>query len=152
MEFDIKTLFYIALGIIYFVVSSKKKGAPKKTGSPSNPERGGETLGPPPMRQPTFEELLQEFTGKRPQNLEPATVQQPVPVNQPKPKMMEVPKIERKTILENSAQNKKAEKERIALLDEMEEEVEQESYADAFGSLDGTRKAFVMSEIFNRKY
>lgn len=152
MEFDFKTLLYIGLGIIYFIASSKKKGAPKKPSRPNDPERGAETLGPPPMRQPTFEELLQEFTGKRPQTLEPVPVQQPLPVNQPKPKMMEVPKIERKTILENSAQNKKAEKERIALLDEMEEEVEQESYAEAFGSLDGARKAFVMSEIFNRKY
>jgi hypothetical protein len=151
MDFDIKTLFYIALGIIYFVVSSKKKGAPKKTGSPNNPERGGETLGPPPMRQPTFEELLQEFTGKKTEVLQPTTVQAK-PVSQPKPQMMEVPKIERKTILENSAQNKRAEKARIALLEEMEEEVEQESYAEAFGSLDGARKAFVMSEIFKRKY
>lgn len=152
MEFDFKTLLYIGLGIIYFIASSKKKGAPKKPGGTNHPERGGETLGPPPMRQPTFEELLQEFTGKRPQTLEPATVQQPLPVNQPKPKMMEVPKIERKTILENSAQNKKAEKERIARLDEIDEEMEQESYADAFGSLEGAIRAFVMGEIFNRKY
>jgi hypothetical protein len=151
MDFDIKTLFYIALGIIYFVVSSKKKGASKKTGNPNNPERGGETLGPPPMRQPTFEELLQEFTGKKTEVLQPATVQAK-PVSQAKPQLKEIPRIERNTILENSAQNKRAEKARIALLEEMDDEVEQESYAEAFGSLEGARKAFVMSEIFKRKY
>jgi hypothetical protein len=151
MEFDIKTLFYIALGIIYFVVSSKKKGASKKTDSPNNPERGGETLGPPPMRQPTFEELLREFSGKRTEKLQPVIVQ-PKPPSEPKPQLKEIPRIERNTILENSAQNKRAEKARIALLENSDEEIEDESYAEAFGSLDGARKAFVMSEIFKRKY
>lgn len=151
MEFDFKTLLYIAFGIIYFIFSAKKKGI-KKAEGPSNPERGGETVGPPPMRQPTFEELLQEFTGKKVETIQPAPVPvQAKPKIEPKTQFMEVPKIERRTILENVALNK-----RKAMVD-TEVEVEEEenelaSYAETLHDLEGAKRAFVFSEIFQRKY
>jgi hypothetical protein len=158
MEFDFKTLLYLAFGILYFIFSAKKKGA-KKNELPTNSDRGGETLGPPPSRQTTFEELLQEFTGKRTETLQPVSApvepklfNQPKPSTQPQPLFMEVPKIERSTILENAAKNKRAAAIQLALEENEEDEYESESYAEAFSSMDGAKRAFVFSEIFKRKY
>ncbi|MFT6215290.1 MAG: hypothetical protein ACJAS3_001689 [Roseivirga sp.] len=153
MELDFKTLLYIAFGIIYFIYSAKKKSDKRKADA-SEPDRGEDILGPPTMRQPTFEDLLQEFTGRKPKAVQPAP--RPVeaqPFSEPNPLFTEVPKIQRSTILENAAKKKQAyalelaEAEKNAVV-----EVEEESYADTLSTLEGAKRAFVFTEIFNKKY
>lgn len=150
MDFDFGTLLYIAFGIIYFIYSGVKKNQKKaqKPISHENPE----TVGPPPVkRQPTFEELLEEFTGKKPEDLE--TV--PEPVYEPEPVVQEVFKPEpvkkREPILEFQKEEKKSAP-LVAFKEYEGEEVETEDYAANFSNLDDAKKAFIASEIFKTKY
>ncbi len=149
MDFDFSTALYLILGIIYFIFSGTKK---KNQQGKSQPKRGRhsdpETVGPPPVsRKPTFEELLEEFTGQRtireePQ-LEPAVEIPAAPVQsyeQPKP-------------APSSIERKKEYKPMTSFKEyELTEETDQEDFREMFSSLDDAKKAFIASEIFNRKY
>ena len=148
MDFDIGTLIYIVLGIIYFIFTSanrnKKKGKPKR---PKPAQSDAETLGPPPIQRPTFEELLEEFTtGKRPApdpeviNVPPASVAEERPLG---PASKPLPVFKKHKRLETE----------FAPFEEFEqEEVERSPYAEIFSDIDGAKKAFIASEIFKRRY
>ncbi len=149
MDFDFGTLIYIILAIIYFVVNgatkSKKKTQPKRP-RPSRPAT--ETLGPPPVNRPSFEELLEEFTtGKKATALEEheeekvqTTIVEKKPlVSEAKP----LPVFEKHQRMEQD----------FSHFDVFEEEeVEVSPYAAMFQDMDATKKAFVASEILKRKY
>ena len=111
-------------------------------------------------RRPTFEELLEEFTGQktvRPEPvLEPVADAKPIKEERPYRSTFEVAK-------ENTAKRKReAEAEAARIRSkfndhlepyEIEEQVDSENdYADMFADLDSAKKAFVASEIFNRKF
>ncbi len=142
MDFDFGTLVYIAMGILYFIftgVMKNKKKAQKRLG-PEDPE----TVGPPPSdRSPTFEELLEEFTGKRIAEPEPEPiVEEPVkPVEvflAPKPRPVK--------------EKSKPVAEPLVTLEEYEEEELEEDYSGIFSDLDATKRAFIASEVFNRRF
>ena len=135
MDFDISNLLYIAFAILYFVFTAKKKGQSKKPGTPSaSPDRRGGTVGPVPTnQQPTFEELLEQFTGQRKAKEEPK-----------KSIYSEANKI--------YGTKKRTETPAVVFHEPEEEEVEKTNYAALVSDTDGARKAFVMGEIFNRKY
>lgn len=149
MDFDYTTILYVILGIIYFIftgISKNKKKAQqeaRKTGAPST-----ETVGPPPVsRRPTFEELLQEFTGQEPIAPEPVIVVQEVvaPIKIAEP-------VKKQPV---RASIKEARKEISPLFGfqayDIDEE-EREDYAEVLSDLDGAKRAFIASEIFQRKY
>ncbi|OEK01399.1 hypothetical protein BFP97_07645 [Roseivirga sp. 4D4] len=148
MDFDFSTALYLILGIIYFIFTGAKK---KNQQGKSQPKRGRhsdpETVGPPPVsRKPTFEELLEEFTGQRTIREEPQL--EPVPeVPAPPVKVYDTPKPAPKPAL------RKMDKPMASFKGyEIEEEVDQEDFREMFSSLDDAKKAFVASEVFNRKY
>lgn len=146
MDFDFSTALYLILGIIYFVFSGlKKKGKqgtnPPKRGKYSDPE----TVGPPPTSQrPTFEELLEEFTGQKTiQQPEPEVVAAPVVIpERPKP------------VAINPEHRKPKEYKPLVSFKEYdtEEDYNQDDYREMFSSLDDAKRAFIASEVFNRKY
>lgn len=158
MDFDISNLLYIAFAILYFVFTARKKDQNKKTGVPSSsPDRRGDTVGPMPTnQQPTFEELLEQFTGQRKAKEEP----KPFIVEEPTPKVAEEvrPAQVRKSIYTEAnkvygAQKRTEKAPPIMLFDEPDDELtERTDYASLVSDTDGARKAFVMGEIFNRKY
>lgn len=145
MEFDYTTILYIIFGLIYFAFSSRKKGQKKTPPRNDDPT----TVGPPPTRRATFEELLEEFTGKQ---LEPV-VEEPEPV---RPEPVKAPVLSKKqrdyqlAMSRVSTQEKQRESGKFSNYDSSEEESNE--YKEMFEDLEGTRKAFVLGEIFNRKY
>ncbi|MGW8123444.1 hypothetical protein ACV07N_12360 [Roseivirga echinicomitans] len=156
MEFDFKNLLYIAFAILYFVFTSKKKGQGKKTDTPPSSPVGREESAPPVStnRQPTFEDLLEQFTGER-KKQEP----KPFVIEDAKPQVFEEiqPTIKRKSIYSEANKlygtKKRSDEAPISIFNEPEEElVETTDYAALVSDTDGARKAFVMGEIFNRKY
>ena len=72
---DLSTIFYIVIGIIYFIYSaikkSKTKNVPRnRPGSPIPGELNEDTQEPheePMTRRPSFEDLLREFTQETPE-------------------------------------------------------------------------------------
>jgi hypothetical protein len=152
MEFDNSTILYIVFAIGYFVFTNfikKKKTA--QNGPPSDrPEDATDTLGPPPGRRPSFEELLEEFTtGKPAQREAPIEIipeKQEVQVATPSASF-----VKRKGILENhSYSEKKPEMERFGKFDDVQEETSK--FTDILKEPDGAQKAFVLSEIFKKKF
>ncbi len=154
MEFDFTTILYILFGLIYFVFTgaAKKRKREQNQGPPdsSQPEDATETLGPPPTgRRPSFEELLEEFTTGKKADIEP----EPIPV---------VPEVEiiepapKPNIYMEALEARKsgtAEPATFTRFEEFEQEEEMLSpYAQLMREPDGAKKAFVLSEIFNRKY
>jgi|GEM_PF-815569 len=156
MDFDISNLLYIAFAILYFVFTAKKKGQSKKPGTPSaSPDRRGDTVGPVPTnQQPTFEELLEQFTGQRKAKEEP----KPFVIEDAVPEVIEEvkPINPRKSIYSEANKiygtKKRTETPAVVFHEPEEEEVEKTNYAALVSDTDGARKAFVMGEIFNRKY
>jgi len=149
MDFDFSTVLYLILGIIYFIFSGAKK---KNQQGKNQPKRGShadpETVGPPPVsRKPTFEELLEEFTGQRTIREEPQiepVVDVPVAPVQVKERPSPAPKpVERKKEYKPMTSFKEY---------ELNEEADQEDFREMFSSLDDAKKAFIASEVFNRKY
>ncbi|OEK04168.1 hypothetical protein [Roseivirga misakiensis] len=154
MEFDLSTIVYLVLGVIYFIFTSANKNKKKVGRRPSNPDNtdNPETVGPPPLdRRPTFEELLEEFTGQKSQpEPEPVRIPQLEEIKEshkkpdylfeskPKPEVIKVKKEERKPMV---------------TFEEYEQEEESQSeYLQMFSDLDSAKKAFIASEIFQRKY
>lgn len=151
MEFDYTTILYVILGIVYFIftgISKNKKKAQeqaRKTGVP-----GTETVGPPPVsKRPTFEELLQEFTGLEPLAPEP----QPVSVVQEVVAPIKVAEPQRKQPVRASIKEAKKEVLPLSSFEAYDvDEVEREDYAAMFSDLDSAKRAFIASEIFQKKY
>ena len=148
MDFDFGTLIYIILGIIYFIFTgatkNKKKQVPKRP-SPSN--QPTETVGPPPVNRPTFGELLEEFTTGK-----PATPK--VVIKEPEPIVLEdrKPLVSKAKLLPVFEKQQRMEQEFSHFKEFEEEEYEPSPYAEMFRDMDATKKAFVASEIFKRKY
>tara|TARA_R110001592_G_scaffold76723_4_gene231368 strand:+ start:5071 stop:5541 length:471 start_codon:yes stop_codon:yes gene_type:complete len=156
MEFDTSNLLYIAFAILYFVFTARKKGQKKNEGEPSSsPERRGDTVGPVPTnQQPTFEDLLEQFTGQR----KVKEAAKPVVVEESTSSVIEEIKSNqtRKSIYSEANKlygaKKRTETPSIIFHEPEEELAEGTDYAALVSDTDGARKAFVMSEIFNRKY
>ncbi|KYG75455.1 hypothetical protein [Roseivirga echinicomitans] len=156
MEFDTSNLLYIAFAILYFVFTARKKGQKKNAGDPSSsPERSGDTVGPVPTnQQPTFEDLLEQFTGQR----KVKEAAKPVVVEESTSSVIEEIKSNqtRKSIYSEANKlygaKKRTETSSIIFHEPEEELAEGTDYAALISDTDGARKAFVMSEIFNRKY
>lgn len=152
MEFDIGNLVYILFLVIVFVLNLFGK-AKKKRRQNEPRQEGSTTVGPPPISKgKSFEELLEEFTGNTPQPPPiPAPVEQKYP---PKPKPAPVYR-ERST----SKPVPQPQKKHSVLTTEFkrfeefeDDDVEGTNYAELFEDHDGVQKAFVLSEIFQRKY
>lgn len=172
MDFDIGNLLYIAFAILYFVFTARKKGQKNKPNTPSSaPSRRGDTIGPVPTnQQPSFDELLEQFTGQRKAKVEPVkqvtNKAQPTYDRMSEAKSLEVIQDEselakeRKSIYDrgNGRLGDKKKPSDIKLFNDVDEEkvepaeYDTPDYAALIGDTDGARKAFVMSEIFNRKY
>ena len=158
MDIDFGTVIYIVLGIIYFIFQSNSKNKKKRRQQERYEEK--EPTQNTTQRRPTFEELLEEFTGQK--NVKPEPVPQPV-IESPKAQYEDKPHRSTYEIAkEKTAQRKKeaeAEAARIrSKFDdhlehyEIEEQTEGSDYAEMFADLDSTKKAFVASEIFNRRF
>lgn len=152
MDFDLSTLLYILFGIIYFVFASgkkKNKNTPKRQNRPANPQP---TQTATDRRKPTFEELLEEFTGNKTIIPEPAPAPIPKPVKvyeAPKP----VPTLKEKSI--TTAYDKlehRSISSPFAKFDEFDGDREEKKFIDDLHDPDTARKAFIYSEIFRRKY
>lgn len=152
MDFDYSTILYVILGIIYFIFTGVNKNK-KKTqgGARKSRESSPETLGPPPVnRRPTFEELLEEFTGQKPLEPEP----EPIPIVEEvvAPVIVTEP-VNKYPVRVHSRETRKKDTPMVAFKGYEEvEELETESYAEMFADLDGAKRAFIASEIFQRKY
>lgn len=151
MDFDIGTLIYFFAIAIFLYRSFTKK---KKEGQ-RRPART-ESAQPTNERRPSFEELLKEFTGIE---------EEKEPVLETYPKKPEEPKAEKveddghKTPERSSAKDrgleKRAEQKRLygdpieLIDDEIEDDID---YREMFEDYTGARKAFVASQVFQRKY
>ena len=144
MEFDITTLLYLLFGLAYFVLMGRKKK--KKTPQRRPPQQGSTTVNPSPSQRPTFEELLKEFTGER---REPEPVYEPMVEMSPEP-VYKAPTFEEKP---KSYTQVPTPSKSFTKFNRYEEKVVEESeYARLFSDTEGARRAFVLGEIFNRKY
>ncbi len=144
MDIDFSTLLPIILAILYYVFTGANKNKKRGAQQPAeNKSPGPESLGPPPASQkPTFEELLAEFTGQK--TVEPEPEVAVAPAQTPKPNQSNLTKIEEV--------EKEEYKPLVTLQEDEEVSVEVENYGEMLASLDGAKRAFVASEIFNRKY
>lgn len=85
---DEKIIFYIVLGIVYFIFNALKKKKPENEPGSDHPQSGPQTNKPQPV---SFEDLLREITeGKQPEKLPEAPVtkhhteyRKPLPKPQP---------------------------------------------------------------------
>ncbi|MBO3700642.1 hypothetical protein [Roseivirga sp. E12] len=148
MDFDFSTALYLILGIIYFIFSGVKK---KNQRDKNQPQRGRtsnpETVGPPPVsRKPSFEELLEEFTGQK--TVQPEPQPEPIaPIVTPPTNVYENPKPVTEVLTKKENQPLVSFKEY-----ELDSVEDQEDYREMFSSLDDAKRAFVASEVFSRKY
>ena len=151
MEFDIGNLIYILFVLVLFIVNLFTKAKKKQQQQGGSPDNDPSTLGPPPSKGKSFEELLAEFTsGQSEPTPEPAPA--PRPVAQPKPAPVPtyqapkpkpaIPKKEH-SIMTTS----------FGRFDEFEDDNASASeYIEELSEQDGARKAFIYSEIFKRKF
>lgn len=152
MGFDNTTIVYIIFAILYFAFTNfiKKKKAGQNAAPSDRPEDATETLGPPPGGRSTFEELLEEFTtGKPAKRLESI---------EPKPERVEIQEaipsedfIKRKGVVEHQTHPVlKPEMKRFGSFDNVP--VATSKFTDILKEPDGAQKAFVLSEIFKKKF
>ncbi|MCE7995077.1 MAG: hypothetical protein HEP71_24070 [Roseivirga sp.] len=153
MEFDIGNLVYILFLVIVFVLNLFSK-AKKKREQNRPGQEGSTTVGPPPISKgKSFEELLEEFTGNTP---EPPPIPAPVE-HRPAPKPKPAPVVYReKSKPKPVPQTQKTHSVLTTEFKRFEEfeddDVEGTDYAELFEDHDSAQKAFVLSEIFQRKY
>ena len=148
MDLDYTTILYLVFGVIYFVFMGRKlkgKGAQKK------PQRQKTTtVSKPTSPQPTFEELLEEFTGTK-REPEPEPVYEPVMELEPVVSTQErVSMYEARPEVTTKSADPPASFKRFNWY--VEKETVRNEYADMLSDLDGAKKALVLTEIFNRKY
>lgn len=160
MDLNFETVLYVIILIIGFIVQSGSKN--KKRRQQERQEASEEVERPD--RRPTFEELLEEFTGQKTVKPRPQPViEVQEEKKEPKPFFEVKPRQSTYEAAQKRAEERKKEAEREAAQIrsrfnerfepfEMEEEVEESGYASMFRDLDSTKRAFVASEIFKRKY
>lgn len=151
MDIDFGTLLYIIFIIISIVFSATKKKREKGAKRPAR------DAAPTPKRtetQPTFEELLEEFTGKR-RAVESQTETVTVPEVKPKPQPTPIPTSQPVQTFNRDKErtsHRSIHSEFSSFKEYEEEDVETHELLDGFYDENGARKAFVYSEIFKRKY
>jgi len=156
MEIDIGNLVYIAFVVLIIIVNLFTKSKKKRPGQ--GPEDDNpETVGPTPGSQrKTFEELLEEFT--QPQK---APAPAPVPTSAPKPKPKPVsyattttqPVRYKQPKSQPEKQSHSMKKTDYAKFEEFKEhKTKSADFIKALRNKDAAKKAFIYSEIFNRKY
>ncbi len=146
MDFDFSTLLPIILAVLYYMFTgaNKKKKKAQDALDQDPPARPG-SVGPPPVsRRPTFEELLEEFTGEKkveviPESI-PATFAPTASVSEPSQARPGI--------------KDKKEYKTLVRLEEYQDDnlADQEDYKELFSDLDSAKRAFISSEIYNRKY
>lgn len=157
MDFDFGTVLYVILAIIYFIVqnNSKNKKKQQRESQAPNPSEAR-----PQDRRPTFEELLAEFTGQKQPDPEPELVLEPIREIKERIPEKTSYQIAQERI---DRRNREADAEvanirartNKALIKEdstVELQTEESDYAGMFSDLDSSKKAFIASEIFQRKY
>lgn len=156
MEFDFGTIIYVILAIVYFIIQSNSKNKQKRQQAEAQDSEPSESE--PTDRRPSFEELLAEFTGQK--QAEPEVVLQPAPkleevVSEKSTYQIAQERIDkRRKEAEVESAKIKARTNEISLFKAPEEEFEEDrvDYSDLFGDLDSAKKAFIASEVFQRKY
>lgn len=152
MSFDNTTIVYIVLAVLYYAFTNfvKKKKAAQNGPSSDRPEDATETLGPPPGSRPTFEDLLEEFTSGKPAKK--------VEIKKEIPKKVEIQEAipsEDFNKIKGVSQNQthsvvKPEMKRFGSFDDVP--VATSKFTDILKEPDGAQKAFVLSEIFKKKF
>lgn len=151
MEFDIGNLVYILFVVVIFILNLFSK-AKKKRGQNIPGADDPTTVGPPPTKGKTFEELLEEFTGNSP---EPAPLPPPVqrkPAPKPKPQPVYQQQSKPQPVPQTSKSHSVLTTDFKRFEEFDDEEVEGTDYSELFEDHDSVQKAFVLSEIFQRKY
>lgn len=158
MDIDFGTVIYVILAVVYFIIQSNAKNKKKREQAERFEEK--EPARQNTERRPTFEELLEEFTGqKKYENPvpQPVIIEEPLEVEEVSPykSSYEIAKEKtdkrRKEAELEAARIRSEFNDRFAHFEVEEEEVESD-YAEMFSDLDSAKKAFVASEIFNRKF
>lgn len=151
MDFDISTLLYILFAVIYFIFSKGKK-KPKKQSRPSSRSSQPQPAAPAsePQRRPTFEELLEEFTGLK--TVEEKAKPEPVLAPAVVPETRPLPRRESKAVVNEGRSSHRSMDSDFERFEEFEEEAPQHAFIDDLRNPDTARKAFIYSEIFKRKY
>lgn len=148
MDIDLGNLVYIIFVVIIIVVNLFTK-AKKNAQRPKPTNNEAPTEGRIDPRK-SFEELLEEFT--QPKAQAPVVIEEEQEVPRPQP-------VQKKNIYADYKPKAKPQKEHSIMkteygkFEEFEEEViEDSTLAKDFADLDAAKKAFIYSEIFNRKY
>ena len=164
MEENFEIFLYIIFAVIALLsrLFSKKNKAPKPKGTPTSSKQPGQA-------PPTFEDLLREFTGAGPATeteMEPEPVPEEsvfVPQKSYSPLVSdsEARETYERSIREANArgreQKPKAESPRKGLDHFKNYKLEEEDsglavFSKRLRNLQGAKEAFILSEIFNRKY
>lgn len=156
MEFDIGNLVYILFVVVIFILNMFSKAKKKRQQNLPKAEDPS-TVGPPPTSKgKSFEELLEEFTGNadtpQPPPLPPTVERKPAPKPKPKPAPVYQEKAKAKPVLQKPKSHSVLTTEFGRFEEFEEEEVEGNDYSELFKDQDSAQKAFVLSEIFQRKY
>ncbi len=152
MEFDIGNLVYIIFLVVIFILNLFSKAKKKRRENMPRTEEPATRSPRPTPKGKSFEELLEEFTGNAP---EPPPLPPPVArTSAPKPKPAPVyqEKAKAKPVLQPQKPHSVLTTEFKRFEEFEEEEVEKTDYAELFEDQDSAQKAFVLSEIFQRKY
>jgi hypothetical protein len=175
---DYKIWFYLILGIIYILSRALKK--PKRPTGSTPEQTYSKNSSPAPKEEPlSFEELLREITeGKtktKPPKPKPAPTPQYVDYDDDIPeeeqdledvnydyrnedKIYETYEKAKKQAferpsLEETLESREGMKfEKFKEFEDEEKNTVLSEYSEAFNDPEGVKKAFVLSEIFNRKY
>ena len=146
MDFDISTLLYILGALGYFLFTRGKK-KPK-----TRPQRPAQDTVQPAEEEnrPSFEDLLAEFTGAK--KIEQETEYKAKPKTVPVAKSAPTKRVEeakQPSYVRAERGNIDTKLERFQEFDDVEEG---ESFLDDLRNPDTARKAFIYSEIFQRRY
>lgn len=147
MDFDISTLLYIGFAVAYYLFFSDKKKQKKKRPARPIEERQEMEQSSSERSRPTFEELLEEFTGAKAFEEKKELKPIPVAVVEEKPreeKKSYVRSVERTSHLSIDSE--------FARFEEFDDETGNSMILDDLNDPDSARKAFIYSEIFKRKY
>ena len=157
MDFDFGTILYVILAIIYFIVQNNSKNKKKQQRQSQTPNTSESR---PQDRRPTFEELLAEFTGQKQAQSEPEMVLEPV--REIKERVPEKTSYEiaqeridrRNREADAEVANIRARTNKALTNEEPFVELlpEESDYTEMFSNLDAAKKAFIASEVFQRKY
>lgn len=146
MDFDISTLLYILFAVGYYVFfSGRKKQKNRPQTRPSERTRDVEQT-TQRERRPTFEELLEEFTGAK--TFEERKEPEPIPVKKEEPPVEESkPFVRSFERVEHRSMDTE-----FGRFEEFDDEEYETGILNDLRDPDTARKAFIYSEIFKRKY